>query len=559
MGWYFVKRILSFGLWRGRCPAVPAIQWFADPHRDFEIRGRVEISLFPHLAMSFAVKPCPGVESWSAVQTMRFADTNMQLVGASGASGTMRMDFDASDANVVDVHTCADRNTTSLVRYNIAPSSSSSSGKEFKELVVLAHDPRCDLEGFLTHPRTGAVQAFSTNYEKSEMTVVDPSVAGDIIFLKDALPGCKVTVASRTAKDDAWVVFSTGDTRPGDYYLFDRQARALQHLCALRPSLTEGSRLAHMRPVHVRARDGEDLLCYLSLPPDEGEREAEEEEEGSGGDGAVREREKGKGKGRLVLMIHGGPSARDHWGFDPQVQLLCSRGISVLQVNYRGSTGLGLRFLKLPYGCIETMQQDIADCARWAVAEGFADRDKVGILGASWGGYETLCGLAFEPDLFACGVAIVPPSTVGAADTDTSFRGDPLIKMYWQSVLGAAASDQRRARELSPLFHVDKIQRPLMLIHGDVDTRVPREHSDRIVEALQARGGRGAYVTYADEGHGVKKERNVLDMWRRVERFLCLCLALPPPPALGGEWTEGHSATVRWDSIEGAGGGGRGV
>jgi len=313
---------------------------------------------------------------------------------------------------------------------------------------------------------------------------------------------------------------------PGDYLLYKKADGRAWHLFPVRPQL-QGLPLAAMQAVHVRARDGENLLCYLSRPP---EVEA-------------------TAAGSLVLYIHGGPSARDYWGYSPEVQLLCSRGMAVLQVNYRASTGFGRRFMQLPYGNVQSMQADIADAARWAVNQGVADASKVAILGGSWGGYEALCGMAFFPELYECGVAIVPLSTIGAANTSKAFRGDPLVKMYWDRVYGCAAKDLKLAESLSPLFHVSRIQRPLMLVHGDLDVRVPREHSDRIASEMQAHGIRGYYVSYSDEGHGVRKEPNILDMWSRIERFLCRGLSLPDPPQVEAKWTCGSSARVNWDGI----------
>jgi len=545
---YLGVRLLSLGLIRpSEAPSVPVIQWFPDPHRGYEIRGRVEATIFPELSMCLSVKS-RSTGRWTRLQTVPFSRLNMQLLGSQAASGTLRIDFYPGQgeeaADTVSVHTCDFFDTTSYVTF-VCGKDNANNGKAlsspvFRKERVVAHNEQCDIDGFLCHPRTRSVQATLHTFEKTEFSALDDAVVPDLQFFEKRFAGLETHVVHRSFDDAIWIIHVSGDRRPGDYYFYERgnilvatNASApkaertdakIFHFLSVHPQL-EGAPLVAMRTVRIPTRDGESILGYLSLPETR--------------------------TGRLVLFVHGGPSTRDSWGFDPAVQLLAARGIAVLQLNYRGSTGLGTRFMQLPYGDIDKIRQDVADGARWAVQEQVAAKNRVAILGASWGGYEALCGMVFDGELYACGVAIVPISSVGAANPSQAFRNDPLVRRYWDRLYGSQLSKDRRAAEaLSPLHNVEKIGSPLMLVHGDRDPRVPKVHSDRIAVALQKAEIPVYYVSYPDEGHGVKKESNRLDMWGRVERFLCRGLELPAPPPPDPNWTHGHSAVVHFDGFD---------
>jgi dipeptidyl aminopeptidase/acylaminoacyl peptidase len=262
-------------------------------------------------------------------------------------------------------------------------------------------------------------------------------------------------------------------------------------------------------------------------------------------------------------------------------------------VNYRGSTGFGMRYLRLGHGGLQGMHNDVDDARRWAIESGVADPKRVAVVGGSWGGYLALgaaTGLA-EPCLpnnngngggggsggrdsppckeggqqqqqaspssslsmssaYAAVVAVVPLVSVGAANSSKAFRGDPLVARYWKEVYGKEVSTSKAAAErLSPVHHVSKLKgAKLLLAHGESDPRVPKEQGDEFAAKAKQAGVQGIHLTYAKEGHSIRREPNVLHLWSQVERFLCRSLALPPPPALPPDAAAGHTASVHWMS-----------
>jgi len=239
----------------------------------------------------------------------------------------------------------------------------------------------------------------------------------------------------------------------------------------------------------------------------------------------------------LLVFPHGGPNHRDSWGYDGAVQLLASRGFLVLQPQYRGSTGFGTAFMQagMHGQCVEGMQTDIADCVRYCVEElQSADPNRICILGGSFGGYFALCGLAemkIQPSEqlpYRCAVSICGLSAIGAANDAPAFRNDPLIKKFFRKLYGEKlSSDRRLAERASPLFRTEHMRgKGLLLVQGANDPRVPPAHAEKMVKAL----GGGAtdvnddsmveYILFEDEGHGISKEKNILEMWTRIDRFL---------------------------------------
>jgi len=512
---HYAVRIVTCGTVRIRTPAVPAVQWFPDRHNGYQMRGRTQMRVVPEISVEWAVRNTRG--HWETMQSMKLLDLNLQLIGGSGGAGTARMDFNGDQ---VYMHSCLERDTTSYSHYSLKE------GDNFKEQTRLAWNPKADICGFLCHPETGKPQVVFFDEEKVTKTILDDDITLDLRLIDEKFPDLDVTIMDRSMEDSMWVVHIQGDCCPGKYYLYNRSSRELTFIFATRPQLT-GLPLAQQQPVQILAGDGENLLCYLSLPDDF------------------------KRPGPLVLWLHGGPMARDSWGFDPVVQLLCSRGMGVLQVNYRSSIGFGQRFMRLPYGNLDAVREDIADATRWAQRNGVADPARTAICGASWGGYLALRGMTTDSSLYAGGLALVPVTSIGASG-GLSFRGDPLIKMYWHEMYGPdVVKDKDAAKAVSPLFHAHKIVKPLMVTTCLKDPRVQPEQGAAIVDELKKREVPCYFVTYSDEGHGLRKERNLLDFWRRAECFLCRCLSLPQPRALDPAWTEGTSATVEWDSMGG--------
>ena len=321
-------------------------------------------------------------------------------------------------------------------------------------------------------------------------------------FLDRELPGQDNQVVSHSRDETRWIVHSGSDRDRGRYWLLDSRTMSLTHLLDMTPWLP-ASRMAEMRPVQFASRDGLTLRGYLTLPP------------GSAGRSLP-----------LVVHPHGGPWARDSWGFDPEVQFLASRGLAVLQVNFRGSAGFGRRFLEAGFGQWGlAMQDDVTDAVRWAVQSGIADPRRVAIYGGSYGGYATLAGLAFTPELYACGVSYVGVSNLFTWIAAIPPYWKPYLEMLYEMV-GHPERDAERLRSTSPYFHADRIAAPLLVAQGANDPRVRKPESDQIVEALRSRGVEVDYLVKDDEGHGFQNEENLFEFYRAMERFLARHLGL---------------------------------
>jgi dipeptidyl aminopeptidase/acylaminoacyl peptidase len=408
------------------------------------------------------------------------------------------------------------RNTSSLTTLDL---------KTGKQAVLAAND-KADIGGVLTHPTEKTVEAVSFEYLRTEWTVLDPAVQPDFDYLKTVADG-EMSVTSRTLDDKLWTVAYIMDNGPVRFYLYDRPARKANFLFTNRKEL-EGQPLVKMRPVEVKARDGLTLVCYLSLPL----------ESDSDADG-VPDRPL-----PLVLDVHGGPWARDTWGFDPNAQLQANRGYAVMSVNYRGSTGLGKEFLNA--GNKEwaaKMHDDLLDAVDWAIAQKIADPAKVAITGGSYGGYATLVGLTFTPEKFACGVDIVGPSNLNTLLKTFPAYWAPAIQMFKDRV-GDFSTEAGRAllEERSPLNYVERIQRPLLIGQGAHDPRVKQAEADQIVAAMQKKNIPVSYVLFPDEGHGFARPENSLAFNAVSEAFLAAQLGGRYEPI--GNAFEGSTITV---------------
>lgn len=397
------------------------------------------------------------------------------------------------------------RNTAALIAQDVATGETS----------IVAQDDRADIGAVLANPKTGRVEAYSATYLTPEWIAVDPAVADDLAFLHDQLDGT-VTVTSRTDADDKWTISNDPVTGPSVAWLYDRGGRQLTRLYDTRPELA-GAPLVPMHPVEIAARDGLVLPSYLTLP------------HGTASAGAARPDHALP----MVLLVHGGPWARDNFAFNAYHQWLANRGYAVLSVNFRGSTGFGKAFISaadLEWGA--AMHDDLVDAVRWAVDEGIAQPEKVAIMGGSYGGYATLVGLTFTPELFACGVDIVGPSNL-----ETLLE---TIPPYWEAAreqFHQRMGDPRHAEGLqmlkdrSPLYKADRIIRPLLIGQGANDPRVNQAESDQIVGAMRAKGIPVTYVLFPDEGHGFARPENNIAFNAIAEDFLATCLGGRAEPA----------------------------
>ena len=394
------------------------------------------------------------------------------------------------------------------------------------EATELAVDSRSDLSNVIAHPVTRRPQAVSFEYDRVTWKVIDDSIAGDLKRIA-AVDGGEFDVLSRSLDDTRWIVRYGKDTGPRTYYLYERDSGNMVYLFPDRPSL-EAATLAPMHAAVVRSRDGLDLVVYYTLPA------------GSTGAAAGLPVEPLP----AVLLVHGGPWGRDSWGFNPLHQLLANRGYAAISVNFRGSTGLGKQFVNA--GNREwagAMHDDLIDVVEWAVKQGVADRDRVAIMGGSYGGYATLVGLTFTPEVFACGVDIVGPSNLNTLLDTVPPYWTPMINVFRVRVGDNSTAEGRRfLAERSPLSRVDDIVRPLLIGQGANDPRVKQAESDQIVDAMKERGIPVTYLLYPDEGHGFVRPENNLSFMAVAEAFLARCLGGRFEPI--GDDFEGSSVQV---------------
>ena len=382
---------------------------------------------------------------------------------------------------------------------------------------VIAQDAKADIGDAMSHPRTGRIEAYSVNYLKDEWTPVGTAVAADLAFLKKELPG-EFSVTSRTLADDKWTVAVAASNAPPTTWIYDRKAKKLTKFFTSRPAL-EGQTLSAMYPVEIKSRDGLTLVSYLTLPP------------GSDPDGDGRP----SAAVPMVLLVHGGPWGRDVYGYNGTHQWLANRGYAVLSTNFRASTGFGKSFISagdLQWG--KKMHDDLLDAVDWAVKSGVTLPDKVAIMGGSYGGYATLAGMAFTPDVFACGVDIVGPSNLETLlKTIPAYWEAGKVQFYKRMGDPTTVDGIALLKERSPLYRAGDIKRPLLIGQGANDPRVNKAESEQIVEAMKAKGIPVTYVVFPDEGHGFARPVNNIAFNAVTENFLGQCLGGRAEP-IGG-------------------------
>jgi dipeptidyl aminopeptidase/acylaminoacyl peptidase len=393
---------------------------------------------------------------------------------------------------------------------------------------TLVHqDARADVSNWLADPATGKVQAVSVNYLREEWTVLDPAIAEDVERLQSHAGDGEFLVTARTRDDRVWTVSVVRSDRPAQAFIYKRDSGEITPWFSTRPAL-DNATLAKMVPVEIRSRDGLTLPSYYTLP-------AGSDPDGDGIPAAPVP---------MVLLVHGGPWARDAYGFNGNHQWLANRGYAVLSVNFRASTGFGKAFVNagdLQWG--RKMHDDLLDAVAWAEGRGIAAAGKTAIMGGSYGGYATLAGLTMTPDRFACGVSIVGPSNlITLLETIPPYWGP--IRKQFATRMGDDATEEGRAllKERSPLTYVDNIQRPLLIGQGANDPRVKQAESDQIVQAMQAKNIPVTYVLFPDEGHGFVRPQNRLSFNAVAEGFLQTCLGGRSEPI--GDDFAGSSITV---------------
>lgn len=391
------------------------------------------------------------------------------------------------------------RDTAALTLYDLATGKST----------LLAQDARADMEDFLVHPQTKELWAAAANYERKNWQFFKDDVARDVAYLQSLQEG-DVEITGMTQTGDRWVVVFAQDRASALYYTFDRTTRQARFLFSNRKAL-DGLPLARLHPRVIRARDGLPLVSYLTLP-------VESDPENAGRPSKPLP---------LVLEVHGGPRARERWGYNPLHQWLANRGYAVLSVNYRSSVGFGKAFIKAGNGqWARQMHEDLLDAVDWAIKEGITQKDKVCIMGGSYGGYAALVGLAMTPDVFACGIDIVGPSNLETLVASIPPYWKPALDMMRVMIGADPTTPEGRAflKERSPLTYHENICKPLLIAQGANDPRVKKAEADQIVAALEAKKIPVTYVLYPDEGHGFLRPENRLSFYAVVEAFLAQVL-----------------------------------
>ncbi|HXX40753.1 MAG TPA: S9 family peptidase [Chthoniobacterales bacterium] len=365
-----------------------------------------------------------------------------------------------------------------------------------KETGLIYQNPDVDVDG-LSYSKKRKVLTYASYTDwKEERKYLDPQTEKMLTSVEQKLPGYQVDLVDNDHDENQFIVATTSDRTPGARYLLNAKTGELTKLADVAPWLKE-SELALVKPIDYRSRDGLTIRGYLTLPV-------------------------GRDPKNLPVVVnpHGGPWARDVWGYDPEVQFLANRGYAVLQMNFRGSTGFGRKFWEASFKQWgKKMQDDITDGVQWLIKQGVADPKRIAIYGGSYGGYATLAGVTFTPDLYAAAVDYVGPSNM--------FTFMKTIPPYWKPFLdqmyemvGNPEKDKDLLASESPVLHSDQIKTPLFVAQGAQDPRVNKAESDQMVASLKKRGVDVEYMVKDNEGHGFHNEENRFDFYGAMEKFL---------------------------------------
>ena len=368
-----------------------------------------------------------------------------------------------------------------------------------KEVRVLYENEDYDVNGVgYSKKRKVITAAFYTSW-KSERHFFDPTSKDVIEKIQMQLPGYEIGLTGVNKDENILIVRTYSDKSLGAYYIYTTEDNKLEQIVEVSPWIDENE-MSNQLPINYTSRDGLNINGYLTLPK-----------------GYTMENAKNL---PVVINPHGGPWARDRWGFNPEIQFLANRGYAVLQMNFRGSTGYGREFWEASFKKWgKEMQDDITDGTNWLIEKGIADKNRIAIYGGSYGGYATLMGLVKEPDLYAAGVDYVGVSNMFTFMKTIPPYWEPMLEMMYEMV-GDLEEDSTMLKEVSPVFHVDKIKSPLFIAQGKNDPRVNVDESDQMVEAMKNRGVEVEYLVKDDEGHGFRNEENRFEFYRAMENFL---------------------------------------
>jgi dipeptidyl aminopeptidase/acylaminoacyl peptidase len=447
--------------------------------------GFVDMVADRQLVVRAAVRPRPDGSQVLVVRDAPAAEWREVLTIPAGDSLTTGPVGFSADGRSLLLISSVGHQAAALVRLDLATGNTE----------VLAADPEADVSAVRINPGSRDPQIVTFLKARSVYRVLDPSVAGHLEAIRALHPGDPVFTNADDA-DRVWLVAFTNDAGPVSYYAYDTASGVGSFLFEVRPELSRYE-LAEMEPFSYPARDGLTIHGYLSFPP-------------------------GVERSMLptVLFVHGGPWARDTWGFDPQAQWLANRGYLCVQVNFRGSTGYGKAFVNAgdrEWG--NKMQDDLSDAVAHAVSQGWSDPGRIAIMGGSYGGYAALAGAAFTSDLYRCAVDIVGPSNLITLIETIPPYWAPMVAQFHTRV-GDPAKDRDFLWSRSPLRAADKIRIPLLIAQGANDPRVKQAESEQIVAALEQHGVEYDYMLFPDEGHGFAKPENRLKFFAAAEVFL---------------------------------------
>jgi dipeptidyl aminopeptidase/acylaminoacyl peptidase len=397
--------------------------------------------------------------------------------------------FDFDDGNVVYAISNLGRDKAAVIKYNL---------KDKKELEEIFIDKDVDVDGISYSTKRKVPTVITYTKAKLNRKFLDKETENIYTKLKDELGADnEYYITSNNKNEDVFLVYVGNDKTRGAYYYYDSKSEKIEHLADLSPWI-KSEDMAAMKPISYTSRDGLTINGYLTLPVG---REAKNLP--------------------LVVNPHGGPWARDNWGYNPEVQLLANRGYAVLQMNFRGSTGYGKAFWEKSFKKWgQAMQDDITDGVQWLIKEGIADPEKIAIYGGSYGGYATLAGITNTPDLYAAAVDYVGVSNLFTFMETIPAYWEPYKKMLYEMVGDPSTIDSVMMKENSPAFHTDKIKASLFVAQGANDPRVAQAESDQMVEALRQKGINVQYMLKENEGHGFRNEENRFDFYRAMTKFL---------------------------------------